>query len=399
MDIIKWIRAHDLYNETQPERNFSYISNYPKNYRIDRLRDNCMYIVFPEEFKEESIIETVNDIFNNFFSKRSYTYTWRFIHNIINTSIESPIDESETFDKDSIALEIEGMPKIDVLRIAEVIATYPDVTWNSVMIIDPKDPGYWIGDFYKDEFTAKDEDDMYESLNESSINRIFDWINKYDIACISASRKYYRNATGRTLDDRPREYKYSDMLYKYSNKENRNRNNHLKAVLLKMGYGVTSILGSYIETNTEKGNFEKNEQSFLVVNINNDSDFFMNIFQLAEFYNQDSFLYKKADSDDAFLIGTNEGDFPGYMEKVYTGKLHSNIDTEFFSRLGNRSFAFVKDSDTKHGNLDNFESKKRARIERQLVDTLDTYDNQSINAKNVITNWNKEVKDVMESFK
>ena len=130
------------------------------------------------------------------------------------------------------------------------------------------------------------------------------------------------------------------------------------------------------------------------------SDFFSKIFELAEFYNQDSFLYKKKDEDIAYLVGTNNSDFPGYGNVVEQGSFHSNISNEFFSKLGNRSFAFVKDLNVKNNNVTNdFNTRKIDRIEKHLADSLDTYENQSINAKNIITNWSKEVNDVMESLK
>jgi hypothetical protein len=402
MDALKYWRCQNLFYDTHPERNFSYVSDVPDGYRVRLPRDR-MYIVFPEEIKEDNITTAINDVFDNLLMLKRYTYGLKVLHNVITTEFESPVDDSENFSKASITLELQGIPKHEIFILAEVLTEYQQyiIKWypSSVMVIDPNDTGYYIGDFITEYDDDKDED-IDESLNESSINRIVDWLEKFDIACVSATRTFFKNPTKMTLDDRPQEYMDQDALYRYTNKENRDRNSKMKAVLLKNGYGVTSIYGGYIESYKEKNPVERIESSMFVVNLNNDPDFFSKIFELAEFYNQDSFLYKKKDEDIAYLVGTNNSDFPGYGNVVEQGSFHSNISNEFFSKLGNRSFAFVKDLSVKNNNVTNdFNARKIERIEKHLADSLDTYENQSINAKNIITNWSKEVNDVMESLK
>ena len=398
MDCANFIKGMRLYNDAHPERNYSYVEDVPSNFHIPLQKDH-MYIVFPSSYKEDRIIDSMNALFGSFLEKTYYTFTYKILHNVILDDIVSKIDESENFDNESITIELQGMPKHEVFIVAEVLSKYSRVQYSSVMVIDPKEAGYYIGDFYTEYEEDNEDDEIYESLNESSINRIVDWLDKYDIACISATRCMYNNATNRTYDDRPDEYKKADAPYRYTNKENRARNSHLKAALLKKGYGVTNIQGSYIEAYRDKNPIERSEPSMFVVNLNNDPDFFTNIFELSEFYNQDSFLYKKKGTDCAFLVGTNNGEFPGYGETVAQGDRHTNIKSEFFSRLGNRSFAFVKDLSLQHNDMDSdFLKRKQDRIDRQLADSLDTYETQSVNAKNIITDWSKEVNNVMESF-
>lgn len=212
-------------------------------------------------------------------------------------------------------------------------------------------------------------------MNESSINRIKSWIDSHDIAILTAYRNVFTNATNNTLDDRPNDLKQDDEKngitnpldkspYTYTRSEKENRNKNLKATLLRMGYGVTRISGNYIENYKNANEHEVSESSFLVVNLNGDTNFYNNIFKLSEYYNQDSFLYKSKNDDVAYLIGTNNAEFPGYNQKISTGKFHMNIDSEFLSRYGNKSFSFTN---TQNPDVDNrtynFNTRKQARID------------------------------------
>ena len=84
------------------------------------------------------------------------------------------------------------------------------------------------------------KDAVKNTINESSLNRIISWMNKYDIACISAFRDAFENATPNTLDDR----KVKTDGYEYTREEKEERNRKLKASLLAYGYGVTGINGN-----------------------------------------------------------------------------------------------------------------------------------------------------------
>lgn len=389
MDASKYYKVYALYNfDTDPRENFTYVPDVPVGFR-KRLPRGRMYIVFPCEFKEENIVSAMDDIFSTYLAGRRYTFTYRMLHGVITAYMESPVDDSETFNKDSVVLELDGMPKHEVFLLAEVISKYTGTRWSSVIVIDPDDAGYYIGNFIRGEF-----DESGKRLNESSINRIVDWINRCDIACITAERKQFNptTATERTLDDRPDELKGTDVVYNYTRQDSKNRNSHLKAELLRNGYGVTDVRGSWFE----KGLF-KDEDSFFVVNLNDDPDFFKKIFDLSELYNQDSFLEKERGRDYAVLVGTNNSMFPGYGERINIGKLHTNIKSDFFSRLGNRSFAFVTDVSPEHETENyGYKSKKQERIRRNLADALDTYENSTLNAKNIITRYSDEIRKKMK---
>lgn len=213
--------------------------------------------------------------------------------------------------------------------------------------------------------------------NESSINRIRQWIYSHDIAILTAFRDTFANATKNTLDDRPDELKKEDEKngitnpsdktpYTYTTSEKEDRNRDLHSTLLRLGYGVTKINGNYIEHYKKDNVREVSESSFFVVNLHDDTNFYNNIFKLSEYYNQDSFLYKAKNSDIAYLVGTNNSVDPGYNRKISAGKFHMNIDNQFLSRYGNKSFAFTDDDNPTHDNRTyNFNTRKNARINNQ----------------------------------
>lgn len=174
--------------------------------------------------------------------------------------------------------------------------------------------------------------------------------NKYDCATITAFRTIVKDATVNTL---PEVLEYEGLIVPKAVKIKWNHD--LKAVLLKLKYGVTKIKGCYKEKGQDK---ESSENSYLAVNLNNDPDFYNNLFKLSEGYNQDSFLYKKAGDDTAYLIGTNECGFPEYGEKINVGKFSANVNLndENYSKLNKRNFAFKrKDESIENYYLDKFE--------------------------------------------
>lgn len=227
-----------------------------------------------------------------------------------------------------------------------------------------------------------------EVLNESSLNMVLLWMKGHDIACVTAFRKEFKNSTKNTLDDRPQEIKDKDKemgitkpedktIYKYTSAEKRDINKKLKAYLLSLGYGVTNIHGNYIENYGTINGIELGESSFFVVNLNNSSDFKERIFEISEYYNQDCFLYKPKGSEEAYNIGTNNAEYPGYGKEDNLGKLHIDIDNEFLSRVGNTSFSFSKDENPKHDFRDNdFYTRKKNRILKEALE-LDTYNQYS----------------------
>ena len=131
--------------------------------------------------------------------------------------------------------------------------------------------------------------------------------------------------------------------YRFSLAENRERNQKLKASLLAHHYGVTSIYGSWIEGIAGSNSREVAEESYFVVNLNDDPNFYENLFRLSEYFNQDSFLFKEKGSDTAVLVGTNMSGFPEYGKQTTAGQLTS-LPSKFMSRIKKAAFSFVDKS-------------------------------------------------------
>lgn len=170
-----------------------------------------------------------------------------------------------------------------------------------------------------EQYSGKTLTEEYSTmLTEKSLTRIKHFVDKHDIAIITAFR--------------------SSNTYK----ENTTLNKELLSVLLKFKYGVTKIDGSYIEDYASENEKEVKEHSFFVVNINDDPNFYDNLFSLGKRYNQDSVLIKLKTQEDAYLIGTNDSDFPGYKEKFKIGMAKLGFGGQFFSRVKGRPFIFTE---------------------------------------------------------
>jgi len=209
---------------------------------------------------------------------------------------------------------------------------------------------------------------------KSSPNRIVSWMNQYDIACLTAFRDVFKNSTPNTKDDRPQEL---------ADKEKVERNRELKASLLSFGYGVTNIQGNHIENYGTINAVDLGDNGFFVVNLKNDPNFKQHIFELSEYYNQDSFLFKSRGSDEAHIIGTNYGENPGYGKAASIGKLYVNVDNEFISREGSASFSFMSDDNPKQENRESgFHTRKQDRA-NTIIEMLglDVYENYSRGAR------------------
>lgn len=180
---------------------------------------------------------------------------------------------------------------------------------------------------------------------ESSISRIMSYITDFECATISASRGSLKDTTEKTFI--PDDYKNSEL----TKTENRQRNSLLKSKLLKLGYGVTALDGKYAEAGSE---FPGKETSYFVVNRNDDPNFFKNIFELSEYFNQDSFLYKPAGTTNAKLIGTNNAErnqqfgTPGYEQEIEVGEFHPNGFDGALSKIGNKAFQFRLNENKQH---------------------------------------------------
>lgn len=173
-------------------------------------------------------------------------------------------------------------------------------------------------------------------VKETSLSRVWSFGQKYDIASITAFRKKMINCIGY------REDQVEDK--EYSKKENIDRNKDLYAYLIRNGYGVTKVKGSYIENfNTPKA-MEVTEDVFFVINSISDPNFFDTIIKLGKVFCQDSVLLKPK-NEKAFLYGTNKSDFPGLDQKYDLGEFKGGMESEFMTKVGKskRPFVFAED--------------------------------------------------------
>lgn len=255
-------------------------------------------------------------------------------------------------------------------------------------------------------------------LSESSMSRIEAYVNNYECAIITAWRDKLTDETPNTK--KFRHYSYADgkrskmisgdvMQHDdlFTDEEKKYHNRVLKAFLLRMGYGVTNVCGSY----RESGKPESQEESFFVVNLNDDPKFYDVLFKLSERYNQDSFIYSPKGSTEGHLIGTNNYEFPGYGNDINSGKFLRDVQSMFMSRIGNNGFSFTngrkieKDDPNREELLNGFDNnyeddkvitykdrkakrmyKRRDSLDESIVHYfgLNTYSDASINAKRAI---------------
>lgn len=228
-------------------------------------------------------------------------------------------------------------------------------------------------------------------LYESSINRISDYIKNYECAIITAWRDELKDVTKDTFKPNHIYHEkgkrgnkivgepFTDDSKMFNTREKKYYNTQLKDTLRKYGYGVTKVRGSY----REYGKQEAQEESYFVVNLNDDPNFKKNIFKLSEYYNQDSFMYSPKGTDNGFLIGTNNAAWPGYGNEEASNQFKRGVQSIFMSRIGNKGFSFTngnriskndpekKDklsSDNNNYETDNpltFHDRKNARINKQ----------------------------------
>ena len=158
----------------------------------------------------------------------------------------------------------------------------------------------------------------HSSLNESyainaSLNRAVYWISKKNCANITA----WRSGNKRAINDA--------------------NNRELQETLRAMGYGVIKLQGFYAEV----GQDVSKENSFLVFDQNDDPNFYENLYKLSEKFDQDCFLYKAAEEDVAYLIGTNEDFIRDNGERVEVGRLHiGNLSAKTYSEIGSGRISF-----------------------------------------------------------
>lgn len=229
-------------------------------------------------------------------------------------------------------------------------------------------------------------------IADSNLDRIEKWINSKEVAGIIAFRKELKDVHNQsaTLINKPIDGTPDER--RYSKQENRARNRDLKMALARKGYGVTSVMGLYPE-----GGVPKTEESFLVVNLPDDPEFYDVLFRLSEWYNRDTFLYKPKGESEAVLVGTNDDDFVGYGNTRPAGQFAKNVQGEFMSRLKNKGYAFVSEDTKDYYEKDNpvsWKDRKAARTVSDLaIESLFRVVDSSLSGLAVVSEVGKLVKD------
>ena len=179
-------------------------------------------------------------------------------------------------------------------------------------------PSFEIDDLMEMQAVTKapvvQEDQGWQIIpTNASLNRAVYWINKTDCANITA----WRSGNKRAINDA-------------NNKE-------LQETLRAMGYGVIKLQGFYAEV----GQDVSKENSFLVFDQNDDPYFYENLYKLSEKFDQDCFLFKAADEDIAYLIGTNDDFIRDNGERVEAGRLRiGNLSATTYSEIGSGRISF-----------------------------------------------------------
>jgi hypothetical protein len=183
-------------------------------------------------------------------------------------------------------------------------------------------------------------------LKESSLTRLHQHIQEHDTAILTAHRAAPGDSEG-CITDLPA----AGQGESSPRKMNQERNRELKALLLRKGYGVTRVDGSYVENFTDPDplkRVEVSESSFFVVNLSDSPDFAADMKDLGELYCQDSILIIPQGGEGAYLYGTNDTSFPGLGNTETVGDFIAGREAEFMSRIRGRPFTFkeVKEMET-----------------------------------------------------
>ena len=184
-------------------------------------------------------------------------------------------------------------------------------------LIDIRIPEEELGELVQHDILSKGSN-KDSILNTSfainaSLNRAVYWITTTDCANITA----WRSGNKRAINDA--------------------NNRELQETLRAMGYGVIKLQGFYAEV----GQDVSKENSFLVFDQNEDPNFYDNLRMLSEKFNQDCFLFKAADEEVAYLIGTNDDFIRDHGERKEAGRLRiGNLSAKIYSEIGSGRISF-----------------------------------------------------------
>lgn len=171
---------------------------------------------------------------------------------------------------------------------------------------------------------------MKESLNESGLTKIWQYMENYDTGIITGYR-WGESCGG---------------CRKYTREENRKRNKLLLSKLFNMGYTVVGINGNYKENWKSKDpeNPERvvGEKSFFVVDTKKKGELLKDLIRLGIEFEQDSIMFIPIGGQSAEMHGTNKcsNAFPGWKIKSVLPDRMIGQDGDFFSSVKNRPWRF-----------------------------------------------------------
>lgn len=165
-----------------------------------------------------------------------------------------------------------------------------------------------------------------KNINESSLSRVWRHNEEHDCAAFTAFRKAPDCGNGTP----------------YTKAENKARNKSLLAKLKSLGYGVTKLQGTYPE-----GGTVGKEDSFFIVDLNDNGKLLQHAKKLGEEFEQDSILFIPKGSIQnkatAYLVGTNhcENNWLGFGKTETFSKGKVGYESPIYtSKVNGRPFIF-----------------------------------------------------------
>ena len=182
-----------------------------------------------------------------------------------------------------------------------------------------------------------DDNKDAREVNESSITRLMRHNEEHDCICITAYRS-------------DRENDEDGVHVRKARMSNQTANHALGAVLKRLGYDITKVVGQYPETIVGKDGSTTTkiakEMSWFVVNVNDDGDFLAVCADLAERDSQDSILFipkgTLKSGKGCYIYGTSsrEKAWPEYHQKVLTDGIKVNGNSQYSTKIDGKEFAF-----------------------------------------------------------
>lgn len=210
-----------------------------------------------------------------------------------------------------------------------------------------------LSDFRKNIRTILEQSSKVEKLEESSLSRLLKHMNEHDVGFITAYRS------------------------EFPKKANQFRNKALKSFLVKEGFGVTSVDGSYIENFGTEDAVEVKEATYMVVDINDKGNLESVLRSQGEKWGQDSILFVPRGSAKGILWGTREGnEFPEYGQSIEVGTRKLGDEGEFMTKVNGRPFIFesteIEDLSYASGNMGRMGA---ATVLKRTLKELDSFNN------------------------